>query len=218
MKELDAIHTLWNYMLLGQELKKADVILGLGNNDHRTAEYAAKLYKEGWAPIIVFSGSGTVHSNNPLWQRYKGTTEAEYFAKIAIEKGVPEKDILIENKSQNTGQNYEFTERRLKERNIDPKIVIVVQKPYMERRAYATSKVWWPNKEIISTSSKMSFEDYIQGDIPRKHVVSALVGDMQRIKEYPKKGFQIEQKIPDSVQEAFEYLVSLGYTKRMIKD
>ena len=44
-----------------------------------------------------------------------------------------------------------------------------------------------------------------------------LVGDLQRIKEYPKKGFQIEQEISPEVWEAYEYLVGLGYTNYLIK-
>jgi hypothetical protein len=44
-----------------------------------------------------------------------------------------------------------------------------------------------------------------------------LVGVLQRIKEYPKLGFQIEQDMPDEVWEAYEYLVAQGYINRLIK-
>jgi hypothetical protein len=43
------------------------------------------------------------------------------------------------------------------------------------------------------------------------------VGDLQRIKEYPKLGFQIEQNIPDEVWDAWERLVALGYSKHLVK-
>lgn len=45
-----------------------------------------------------------------------------------------------------------------------------------------------------------------------------MVGDLQRIKEYPIKGFQIQQEIPSNVWDAYEKLVSLGYTSHLIKD
>jgi len=51
-----------------------------------------------------------------------------------------------------------------------------------------------------------------------EHWIHALVGDLQRIKEYPKQGFQIEQDMPDEVWAAYEYLVAEGYTNRLIKD
>lgn len=44
-----------------------------------------------------------------------------------------------------------------------------------------------------------------------------MVGDLQRIREYPKLGFQIEQNIPKSVWQAFEKMVGWGYSKHLIK-
>ena len=48
-------------------------------------------------------------------------------------------------------------------------------------------------------------------------VVSIMVGDLQRIKLYPGRGFQIEQEIPDEVWAAFEVLVRAGYDKYLIQ-
>ncbi len=95
---------------------------------------------------------------------------------------------------------------------------ILVQKPYMERRTFATFKKQWPDKtaEIVVTSPSMSYEEYTSSKIVDKDTaINIMVGDMQRIREYPKLGFQIEQEIPISVWEAFEYLVSMGYNKRL---
>jgi len=44
-----------------------------------------------------------------------------------------------------------------------------------------------------------------------------MVGDLQRIKEYPKLGFQIEQDIPNVVWDAWESLTKLGFTKHYLK-
>ena len=204
-------------MHLGHQLKRADVIFVPGSRDTRVAEYAAQLYLDGWAPILLFSGSGSIHNHKPGREKFLGSTEAEVFTDIALQMGVPRKIILIENQSQNTGQNYEFSIKLLNEHGIKPKTVIAVQKPYMERRTYAAGKVWWPQIELISTSSPISMEDYQNGTNDRdEHWVSAMIGDLQRIKEYPTKGFQIKQAIPKDVWEAYEYLVSLGYNKRLI--
>ena len=43
-----------------------------------------------------------------------------------------------------------------------------------------------------------------------------VVGDLQRIRLYPERGFQIEQRIPEVVWAAFERLVALGYTKNLV--
>ena len=160
MKKEIAVKVIWEYMLMGHQLEKADAIFVLGSHDIRVGEYAAQLWLDGWAPYLVCAGSGTVHSDNPAWGDFVGSTEAEVFADIARRAGVPDEVILIENQSQNTGQNYEFTSELLKEKGVVLKKVIAVQKPYMERRTYATGKVWWPDIDIIVTSPKLSLEEY----------------------------------------------------------
>ena len=57
----------------------------------------------------------------------------------------------------------------------------------MERRSYATFKKNWPNKEIIITSPNISFQKYPNNKISLDEVINIIVGDLQRIKEYPKK-------------------------------
>jgi uncharacterized SAM-binding protein YcdF (DUF218 family) len=213
-----AIQVIWNYMLLKHPLKKADVIFVLGNRDTRIAQYASKLFKEGWAPLLLFSGSGSVHNHLPGREQFVNSTEAEVFAEIAKAEGVPSGSILIENESQNTGQNYEFAIDLLRTHGVEPKIVIAVQKPYMERRTYATGKIWWPDLELIVTSPPIALADYPNTSNQNEQWVHGMVGDLQRIMEYPKKGFQIPQDIPTTVKEAFTYLVDLGYTDKLIKD
>ncbi|MBL4644362.1 MAG: YdcF family protein [Candidatus Pacebacteria bacterium] len=183
----------------------------------RVAERAAQLYLDGWAPVVLFSGSGSIHNDRIGRKQFAGSTEAEVFAEIAKDMGVSGKDIIIENKSQNTGDNYEFAIKKLSEHNIKPERVILVQKPYMERRTYATGKIWLPDLELIVTSPQLTLDEYLEGSTDPEHSINAIVGDLQRIKEYPAKGFQIEQEIPKEVWEAYEYLVAEGYNKRLIK-
>jgi uncharacterized SAM-binding protein YcdF (DUF218 family) len=144
--------------------------------------------------------------------------EADQFATIAIKKGVPEKNILIENQSSNTGENILFTQKLLEEKKLNPQSFIVVQKPYMERRSYATFKKHWPDKDLIVTSPQISFEEYPINDIPVEKVINIMVGDLQRIKLYPEKGFQIYQDIPADVWNAYETLITLGFDKHLIKE
>ena len=144
-------------------------------------------------------------------------SEAEIFADIAKSKGVPEDKILIENKSTNTGENVQFTKQLLKDKGLDFTSFILVQKPYMERRTYATFRKVWPEKEFIVTSPQVSFEDYPNDEIPKEKVINIMVGDLQRIKVNPEKGFQIPQEIPQEVWEAYEKLVDAGFTQHLIK-
>lgn len=212
-KELEhAAKVLWNYHLMHHELKKSDCILVLGSHDLRVAERGAELYLQGYAPLLIMSG-GLGNLTKDLWTE----SEAEKFARVAIEMGVPENKILVEPRSTNTGENILFTRQLLSEKGIQVQSLILVQKPYMERRSYATIKKQWPEPDVLVTSPQISFEDYPNEEIPADKVINVMVGDLQRIIEYPKKGFQIPQKVPDGVLKAFQFLVENGYDKHLAR-
>jgi uncharacterized SAM-binding protein YcdF (DUF218 family) len=207
--------TLWNYHLIKHQVATADAILVLCSHDERVAERAAQLFHEGRAPLVIFSG-GQGSITRSLWNE----PEAERFARIAVSRGVPRENILTETQSTNTGENIEFTKRLLAERGLDLQRFIVVQKPYMERRAYATFRQLWPEKDLVVTSPQVSFREYLDHYTNRSlsvaDVVGIMVGDLQRIKVYPTRGWQIAQEIPDDVWSAFEELVRAGYDKYLI--
>ena len=203
----------WDYHHMNTRLQKADCIFVLGSHDTRVAERAAEIYLQGWAPLLIFSG-GVGRLTKGVWSE----TEAELFAKIALQKGVPEKDILIENRSTNTGENVLFTRRLLQEKDLNPKSFILVQKPYMERRTYATFQKQWPGKTVYVTSPQISFEEYPTAEAPLEQVINIMVGDLQRIRVYAEKGFQIHQDIPDEVWNSYERLVALGFNKQLIRE
>ena len=202
---------LWDYHHMNDTIEISDCILVLGSHDTRVAERGAELFLNGSAPVLIFSG-GLGRLTDGVWAE----TEADKFAAIAINKGVPAQDILIENRSTNTGENVVFTQRLLKEKNLDPKSFIVVQKPYMERRSFATFKKYLPDKKLIVTSPQIPFEQYPTMEIPLERVINIMVGDLQRIKVYAEKGFQVYQEIPSYVWNAYEQLVKLGFNKQLI--
>lgn len=202
---------IWDYMHLNHALAPSDLILALGSNDLRVAEYAAALYLQGWAPLLMCSGNV-----GALTKGLFDKPEAEKFAEVALRKGVPAAAILLEPESTNTGENVSFSRRLLQARGYDPQRVILVQKPYMERRAYATFMNCWPGKEVIAASPPISFAEYSTAQLPKELVINIMIGDLQRIRDYPSKGFQIPQEIPAEVWRAFEQLVALGYDKHLI--
>jgi len=204
---------LWDYHHVNHTVEKAEFILVLGSHDLRVADRAAELYFEGWASMIIFSG-GLGNFTKEMWTE----TEADKFAAIAIKMGVPKESILVENKSTNTGENILFTQQLLAQQNLEPQSFIVVQKPYMERRSYATFKKHWPDKKLIVTSPQISFEDYPTKEIPLERVINIMVGDLQRIIIYPAKGFQVYQEVPPDVRDAYEQLIALGFNKHMMRE
>jgi uncharacterized SAM-binding protein YcdF (DUF218 family) len=209
-EQLALAERLWDYHQLHHEPAPADVILVLCSHDTIVAERGAELYLQGLAPLLVFSGG-----RGKITSRFFAEPEAELFARIACERGVPAAAILTETRSTNTGENVAFSRALLGERGFAPERVLLVQKPYMERRAYATFERVWPGKQVQVTSPRVSFRDYLfRGTHDRlspEDVVGIMVGDLQRIREYPALGFQVPQEIPDDVWAAYEALVAAGF-------
>jgi hypothetical protein len=210
------VEKIWNYHKLDHDVSPADVILVLCSHDTVVARRGAQLLLEGWAPLLIFAGGA-----GAITKRLFDTPEAERFAEIAIGMGVPPEQILIESQSTNTGENILFTKQLLAARGLDPRKFILVQKPYMERRTYATFRKLWPDKDLIVTSPQLSLDEYLNHHsheaLSTAAVISIMVGDLQRIKLYPARGFQIHQDVPDDVWSAFEELVRAGYDTHLIR-
>ena len=210
------VETVWNYHQLHHEVTNADAILVLCSHDLIVAERGAELFLEGRAPLLIFSG-GSGAMTRELWSE----PEADVFARIAIERGVPGDRILREPRSTNSGENVQFTRQLLADRGLDPQSFIVVQKPYMERRSFATFRKVWPERAVIVTSPRITLDDYLtrysHGSLTADDVINIMVGDLQRIRLYPARGFQIPQEIPPDVWSAYEGLVKAGYDKRLVE-
>jgi uncharacterized SAM-binding protein YcdF (DUF218 family) len=209
--------TLWRYHHVDHQLAHADAILVLCSHDTFVARRGADLYLQGWAPLVIFSGGlGAITCH--VWSE----PEADQFARIATEMGVPRDRIVIENRSSNTGENVLFTKQLVEARGLDLQRFIVVQKPYMERRSYATFRKVWPEKDVIVTSPQIAMVDYLQRysheTLSPDDVIGIMVGDLQRIRVYAEKGFQIPQEIPDDVWRAYEELVAAGFDRHLVAE
>jgi uncharacterized SAM-binding protein YcdF (DUF218 family) len=206
---------LWDYHQLHQTLVASDAILVLCSHDLRVAERGAELLLQGWAPLLIFSGG-----LGSITRGLMTTPEADQFAAVATRMGVPAGQILIENTSTNTGENVRFTRALLDARGLAPRSFIVVQKPYMERRSYATFRKVWPAPQVRVTSPQVSMDEYLRAyghaSLSAHDVIGIMVGDLQRIRVYAERGFQIPQEIPDAVWAAYEELVQAGFNQRLV--
>lgn len=194
---------LWDYMRLGHKLKKADCILVLCSDDLRSADLAADLFLKGYSPLLIFSGKQGLRTKH--WNK----SEAEIFANQAIKKGVPKDKILLETKSSHTGENITFTRQLIEKKRLNPKSFILIQIPQTERRAYATFRKFWPEKEAIVTSINTTYkkEKALRGDI----LVTSLVNGLTKLIVYSKKEWLVNQIVPSKVLMAHNSLRKIGY-------
>jgi uncharacterized SAM-binding protein YcdF (DUF218 family) len=164
-------------------------------------------------PRIVFTGA-----NAPTTVERFPRGEAIHYGEYAIENSVPRNSIFIEPAAKNTSENITLTRGLLRRNGIEPRPLVLMSRPYQQRRAYATCKNVWPEVEVLCASLPLPLDDYVAsiGDV--KKVIDMLVGDTQRIEEYARMGFAIPQDIPSKVRAAFDRLVAAGYTSRLIPD
>lgn len=102
-----------------------DAIVAVSGGDTSArAEEAIRLYKDGWAPQIIFSGAAADKS---------GPSNALVMKHQAIDAGIDPNVILTEETSENTAQNAAETTSIFEQRSI--KSAILVTSPYHERRA-----------------------------------------------------------------------------------
>lgn len=113
------------YLAPQDKLVKADAIVAIsgGETTSRTLG-AVRLYDQGFAPVVIFSGA----ASDPT-----SVSNAAAMKLIAVKAGVPATDILIEEDSVDTYENAQNTARIIKDKGMTS--IILVTSPYHQRRA-----------------------------------------------------------------------------------
>lgn len=204
---------LWDHHLMHHNPRPCSVAIGLGSHDLGVADTAVDLYQRGMMPLIVFTGatSRTTRERMP-----RG--EAVHYRERALELGVPESVVLVEPRARNTGENIRFCRTLLEEAGIGVSSVLLISKPYEERRAHATAHKLWPGVEFVSASDPITFEEYLASIKDDHMVIDMLVGALQRLMIYPAQGFMTADPVPGEVAAAYERLRRAGFTSRLVVD
>ncbi len=101
----------------------AIVAISGGDTNART-DQAIRLYKSGWANVLIFSGAASDAA---------GPSNAATMRARAVAAGVPHTSIHIDEQARNTRENAENTQVILEDRGIDS--MILVTSGYHQRRA-----------------------------------------------------------------------------------
>ncbi|MGE7388141.1 YdcF family protein [Streptomyces sp. NPDC004126] len=202
---------IWDFHQMHHEPRPCSVAVGLGSHDLGVADATVDLYRRRMAPLIVFTGA-----TSRTTQERMPRGEAVHYRERALELGVPPAAVLIEPKATNTGENIRFTRTLLEEKGVEVESILLVSKPYEERRAYATARKLWPDVEIVSASAPMTFRHYVDSIGDPHLVFDMLVGALQRLQIYPQQGFMLAVPIPDEVLAAYRRLCVDGFTARLV--
>lgn len=105
--------------------KKADAIIVVSGGDtNARTDAAIKLFQNGWADTIIFSGAAEDKS---------GPSNAAAMSARAIEAKIPEMAIKLDEYSETTEQNAQYSQSIFEENDIHT--VILVTSGYHQRRS-----------------------------------------------------------------------------------
>jgi hypothetical protein len=106
----------------------------------------------------------------------------------------------------------------LDELGIRPRRIVIAVKPFMQRRIWATLAVVWSEVSATLVSPRMSLDEYFTPELDAAKIFNIMMGDLQRIWVYGRKGWSAPQAILENVQAAFRRLAELGFTKHLISE
>lgn len=191
---------------------QADIILVAGSHDLRVPEHAARLFLDGAAPTVICSG-GFGKITDGLWS----VPEGDVFAERCIACGVPEDHILVEREAKNTGDNFTLSRKLCSNIGLHPQTGVIVCKPYMAKRAWATGSKQWQEVQWQVQVPKIPFEAYWSDEESMEREINLMTGDLQRLTVYAEKGFQVPVDVPEPIWAAYERLVKDGYDRFVIR-
>jgi uncharacterized SAM-binding protein YcdF (DUF218 family) len=213
---LSSARIIWQYHQLGHRPIPADAIIALGTNDLRVAEFAADLYAAGFGKVLVCTGA-IAHQGDLLatpWDR----TEAEMFADVAVSHGVPRDRIILEKRAMNTAENIRFSRALLEQLPAPPTNVVLAVKPFMQRRTWATMAVEWPEMPATVASPSMTLDEYFTRELSPEKIIHIMMGDLQRIWIYGRRGWSAPQRLPEEVRAAYLHLKEAGFTRHLLPE
>jgi hypothetical protein len=123
---------LYDYLSEDDMKQKVDIIFVFGSQTTFRTQKAINLYKDGYAPKILISGKCPFYKNSK-----DIIPEAKKLAEFAMENGIPENDLILEQESITLPDNIKRSLNILESKNIPHDSLILVNSPFSQRRGWA---------------------------------------------------------------------------------
>src|SRR5215469_15872056 len=204
---LDHAQRLWTYLASFRSRGPCDAIVVCCSYDLRVCDYACDLLKRGLAPRLVLSGKHGAWTRL-LWNE----PEAHVFRDRALLRGIDPSMICTEDQSTNFGENIAFVRRMLPA----VRTATFVTKPNSILRVALTVPVQWPDITAFVDAPELSFPQEVSNVIGVFGLINEMVGDVDRIVQYPGRGFQVGHDLPEPVLESWKALISAGFTYHLL--
>ncbi len=141
-----------NYIFVSDEPEKVDAIFLPGGSHPEQPEYAAELYRKGYAKWLVPSGGVSVKRDKWPGVRSKADiyngdyqSDCEFFTDVFVKNGVPADAIIGEDKSGHTRDNAFLSRKVVDENGLEIKTALIVCKAFHARRCLMLYQLAFPD-------------------------------------------------------------------------
>ena len=193
------IDEITDFIFVSDKPEKSDIIFLPGGSYPAVPEYGAKLYREGYAPLLMPSGGLSVKFDK--WQGVKEKTDiyngdyhtdCEFYTDVLIKNGVPMSAVIGENESGHTRDNAFFSRTVADKNELDIKSGLIVCKSFHARRCLMLYQLAFPEARLSVCSVDIS-------DITKDNWYTSELGVNRVLGELARCGGQF-------VQDMKEYL------------
>ena len=206
-RTIDCASILWDYMSSFRSVAQCDAIVVCCSYDLRVCDYACSLIESNIAQTLVLSGKSGNWTRD-LWDQ----PESHVFRDRAIRNGLSDDCIILEDRAGNFGENVRFSRDLL----ASPCTVTFLTKPAAVLRLKLTTEAQWPDIEAHVSCPPIKFPEEVCNLIGVLGVINEMVGDVQRIRQYPKLGYQVPHALPSQVVDAWDYLIARGFVHHLL--
>jgi hypothetical protein len=206
--DLRLARLLWDWQAEEDEPVAADAALGLGSYDVRVADRCVELFQAGLVRLVCFTGGS---GNFTVGRFPRG--EAYAFAERALALGLPSSALIVEPTATNTAEN--ITRSRPLLEPLGVRSLILVAKPNMLLRGQVTAAKNWPGVRVRRAGARVGYASGLAPGRTVADLINELVGDAERLRLYPQRGWHAPVPIPSLVAAAVRELIARGYDRHL---
>jgi FMN phosphatase YigB (HAD superfamily) len=148
------LNGVYDYLAEEDKLSRADFIFVFGSKGSYRVKKAIELHKDGLGEKIIFSG------HVPSYADKSAKPEAEIFAQLAADAGIPENAIMVEPESITIPDNIRRSLNMLDEKSITYTSFILVNSPYSQRRGWCVLKKYTEDSIKILRANSQTKPEY----------------------------------------------------------
>ena len=201
-RTLEAARLIWDFLGSHGTPSDPEAIVVCCSYDLRVCDFACRQFLDSSASTLLFSGN-TGNWTRHLWDG----PEALVFRERALSRGVSPAAIVTETDSTNIGENILFSRRLLP----DTSNVCFITKQNTLLRVKLTVPVQWPSVTASYACPAFEFPGEVSNMVGVFGLINEMVGDLQRILDYPALGYQLPFQLPPEILDAMHYLESQGF-------